>query len=104
MDAPFTFIDRAVTLRFFPEDPVEVRLYLGDLLEEKLRLAAAHYDAPHSLEEDEENLRNLLGPAAEELLSRAAVRDRLTVIELLTYTVRALREAQGKKLEALTAG
>ena len=104
MDAPFTFLDRAVTLRFYEEDPVELRVYLGDLLEEKLQKAVAHYDAPHTLEEDRENLRMLLGPEADALLARAEIPDRLAVLELLSYAVRTIREEQGKKLTALAAG
>ena len=105
MAAPFTFIDRAVTLRYYPEDPVEVRMYLGDALEEEIRRAVAHYDLPHTLEEDRENLAAFLGrEAAEQLLSRAETPDRLTVLELLTYAIRTLREEQGKKLLALGEG
>ena len=104
MDAPFTFLDRAVTLRFYEEDPVEARLYLGDLLEETIAKAVAHYDEPHTLEEDKDNLRSVLGETADRLLERAETVDRLTVLELLAYTVRVCREEQGKKLMALAEG
>ncbi len=105
MPTPFTFIDRAVTLRYYEEDPVEVTLYLGDALEERLQAAVSHYDAPHTVEEDAENFRRLVGrEAADRLLGRAEVLDRLTVLELLSYTVRACREEQGKKLMALAEG
>ena len=105
MAAPFTFIDRAVTLQFYPEDPVEVKLYLGDALEEKIAGAVGHYDEPHTLEEDMENLRALIGPEpAEKLLARAETLDRLTVLELLSYIIRTCRETQGKKLTALAEG
>ena len=71
MDTPFTFRDRAVTLRFYEEDPVELRLYLGDALEEKIAAAVGHYDAPHTLEEDVESFRSLVGAeAADQLLER----------------------------------
>ena len=105
MDTPFTFLDRAVTLRFYEEDPVELRLYLGDALEEKIAAAVGHYDAPHTLEEDVENFRTLVGEkTADRLLERAEPLDRLSVLELLSYTIRACREAQGKKLTALAEG
>ncbi len=105
MDMPFTFIDRAVTLRFYEDDPVEVKLYLGDALEEKIQRAVAHYDENHTLAEDVENLRELVGrEAADLLLSRAPQADRLAVLELLSYTVRQCREQQGKKLMALAEG
>lgn len=99
----FTFIDRALKLSFFSEDPVEVKLYLGDALDGRIEAAATHYDAPHTLEEDVENLKRLVGEeAAEQLLSRAGVMDRLTVLELVVYIVTRCREEQGKKLLALT--
>lgn len=105
MDAPFACIDRAVTLTFYPEDPVEVRLYLGDRLEEQFQRAVEHYDRPHTLEEDQENLASLVGrDTAEQLLGRAETRDRLTVVELLSYIILRCREEQGKKLMALAGG
>ena len=98
----FTFIDRAVTLRYFPDHPVEVTFYLGDALEEKLQEAVAHYDAPHTLEEDRENFLRFFGQeTGEKLLAQGEPVDRLGLAELLGYTLRALREAQGEKLEAL---
>ena len=104
MQAPFTFIDRAVTLRFYTEDPVETTLYLGDALETQIAAAVSHYDAPHTLEEDVENLKTVLGAATEAVLARAETLDRLTVLELLSYTIRVCREEQGKKLMALADG
>ena len=105
MDAPFTCIDRAVTLQFYPEDPVEVRLYLGDRLEEQFQRAVGHSDLPHTLQEAQENLAALVGKeTAEALLSRAETRDRLTVVELLSYIILRCREEQGKKLMALAEG
>ena len=102
MNQPFTFIDRAITLEFYPENPVQVRLYLGDELEERLQAAVAHYDAPHTLAEDKENFRMLLGrDSAEAVLAGAGEIDRLAVLELLSYTIRRCREEQGKKLMAL---
>ncbi len=105
MNTPFTFIDRAVTLRFYRQDPVEVTLYLGDALEAQLQRAAAHYDESHTLEEDIANLAALVGQEnAARLLSRAETVDRLAVLELLSYTMRQCREEQGKKLMALAEG
>ena len=105
MATPFTFIDRAVTRQFYQDDPVELTLYLGDALEEKIAEAVRHYDEPHTLEEDVESFRSLVGAeAADQLLERAETLDRLTVLELLSYTVRACREMQGKKLMALAEG
>lgn len=102
---PFTFIDRTFTLTFYPDDPITVTLCLGDVLEEKLQAAVSHYDQCHTVAEDVENLKTLLGPeAAERLLSRAETVDRLTVLELLSYAVRGCREQQGKKLLALAEG
>lgn len=104
MTGPFTFIDREITLRFFEEEPVEICLYLGDALEDRLQAAVAHYDQPHILEEDLENFRMLLGEEnAAAILQRAGELDRLGVLELLSYTVRVCREEQGKKLLALAA-
>ena len=81
----FTFIDRAVTLRYFPDHPVEVTFYLGD-----------------ALEEDRENFLRFFGQeTGEKLLAQGEPVDRLGLVELLGYTLRALREAQGEKLEAL---
>ncbi len=98
----FTFIDRTVTLRYYPEDPLELTFYLGDALEERLQAAVSHYDQPHTLQEDRENLLTFLGrEQGEQLLSRAEPLDRLSILELLSYTVRALRQAQGDKLQAL---
>lgn len=102
MAEPFTFIDRAITLTYFPEAPVEIRLYLGDALEDRVQAAVEHYDAPHSLEEDKENLRMLLGREnGGAVLAGAGILDRLGVLELVSYTVRRIREEQGKKLMAL---
>lgn len=65
----------------------------------------AHYDQPHTLQEDRENLLAFLGrEEGEKLLSRAEPLDRLAVLELLSYTVRSLRQAQGDKLQALAGG
>lgn len=102
MQEPFTFIDRAVTLCYFPEHPVEVRLYLGDALEERIDRAVAHYDREHTLEEDRENLCRLLGAEnGRQVLAAAGDTDRLGVLELVSFTVRRCREEQGKKLMAL---
>ena len=99
----FTFIDRAVTLRFFEEDPVEITLYLGDELDRRIEAAAAHYDEAHTVEEDKENLARLVGQeAAEALLQRTEAQDRLAVLELVLYVVAECRETQAKKLTALT--
>ena len=104
MTGPFTFIDREITLRFFEEDPVSVTLYLGDALEDRLQAAVAHYDENHTVAEDLENFKMLLGAEhAEAVLQRAGKLDRLGVLELLSYTVRVCREEQGKKLLALAA-
>lgn len=105
MSGPFTFIDRAVTLEFFPESPMEIRLYLGDALEERIQAAVAHYEEPHTLEEDRENFARLLGrDNAGAVLNGAGETDRLGILELLSYTVRRCREEQGKKLMALAGG
>lgn len=102
MQEPFTFIDRAVTLTYFPETPVAVRLYLGDALEERIARAVAHYDQEHTLEEDRENLCRLLGAEnGKNVLAAAGDTDRLGVLELVSFTVRRCREEQGKKLMAL---
>ena len=105
MTEPFTFIDRAITLRFFEEEPVEVTLYLGDALEDRLQAAVGHYDENHTAEEDLENFKMLLGEKqAKAVLQRAGKLDRLGILELLSYTVRVCREEQGKKLLALAGG
>lgn len=105
MDRPFAFIDRAVELSFYEDDPVTVTLYLGDTLEEQIARAVRHYDLPHTAEEDRENLAALLGKEqTEAILSRAENPDRLTVLEILSYVIRSCREDQAKKLEALAAG
>ena len=102
MDTPFTFIDRAITLEFYQDPTEQVKLYLGDVLEDKIARAVAHYDEKHTLSEDVENLRELMGQEnADRLLARAEPVDRLTVLELLSYTVRRCREEQAKKLLAL---
>lgn len=102
MDTPFTFIDRAITLEFYQDPTEQVKLYLGDVLEEKIARAVAHYDEDHTLSEDVKNLRELMGQEnADRLLARAEPVDRLTVLELLSYTVRRCREEQAKKLLAL---
>lgn len=102
MQEPFTFIDRAVTLRYFSQNPVEVRLYLGDALEERITRAVAHYDQDHTLEQDKENLCMLLGAEnGQAVLAAAGDTDRLGVLELVSFTVRRCREEQGKKLMAL---
>lgn len=102
---PFTFIDRAVAIRYYPEDPIELTLYLGDALDARLDAAVAHYDLPHTVAEDVENFLALVGrESGEKLLARAETVDRLTVLELLSYTVRVCREEQGKKLMALAEG
>ena len=105
MNEPFTFIDRAVVLRYFPEAPVDVKLYLGDALEDRIAQAVRHYDQDHTLEEDRENLKMLLGREnGERVLQAAGDTDRLGVLELVSYTVRRCREEQGKKLMALAGG
>lgn len=105
MENTFTFIDRALDLSFYDQEPVTVRLYLGDALEEKLQAAVGHYDQDHTLEEDVENLKALVGAETGQLLlDRAETVDRLAVLELLSFVVRRCREEQGKKLMALAAG
>ena len=105
MNEPFTFIDRAVTLCFFSENPVDVKLYLGDALEDRIAQAVRHYDQDHTLAEDRENLKMLLGREnGERVLQAAGDTDRLGVLELVSYTVRRCREEQGKKLMALAGG
>ncbi len=105
MNEPFTFIDRAVVLRYFPKTPVDVKLYLGDALEDRIAQAVRHYDQDHTLEEDRENFKMLLGAEkGEQVLQAAGDTDRLGVLELVSYTVRRCREEQGKKLMALAGG
>jgi hypothetical protein len=105
MDTAFTFIDRTVDLTFYDQEPVTVRMYLGDALEEKLQQAVGHYDQDHTLEEDMENLKMLVGQEeGAQLLERAEPLDRMAVLELLSFVVRRCREEQGKKLMALAAG
>lgn len=105
MNEPFTFIDRAVVLRYFPENPVDVKLYLGDALEDRITQAVRHYDQDRTLAEDRENLKMLLGAEnGQRVLAAAGDTDRLGILELVSYTVRRCREEQGKKLMALAGG
>ncbi len=105
MEAPFTFMDRAITLEFYPEKPISLKLYLGDDMDRRLERCLQHYQQPHTLEEDVTLLEELVGRnAAGELLGRAEIVDRITVIELIGYIMEGYLAEVSKKIAALTLG